>query len=754
MATYSLPPILGYSYPAFVNSVLLPIEYPIDFNTRPGTNVRFEYKIIHNESNELKTGFSTTQYVNGDQFWPVAITIPANEFSSAGIYKIQLRFYVSADDYSEWSSICYTKKLSKAPEVEISELNYEGDTTPCIVQDSPTFTGIYKSEEEEPLEYRFSLYYATNDYNLISTTGWKKHISGQNYHYGRFPVLLENHHNYNIIYEVKTVNNFQPTLSIARAFRTDFFHIQDDIGLSITSGKDYDNGVVNVQIKSNQVFAGNLMLRRASEKTNYQNWEDLQYLQILNEQPSISYNDFTVEHGVRYRYGIQVIDQENGVESRSNLMKSRDRDTNELYTMAEFEDIFLVSNNEQIKIKFNPKVSNLKRNLLEQKQDTIGNQYPYIMKNGHSNYFSFSLGGLISYFADAKNSVLFRNKTQANEKEMDLLNERTTNLTDRNIYNERQYREKIERFLTNGEAKLFKSPTEGNILVYLMQVSLTPNDILGRMIYSFTSTAYEIGAITDTETLLKHKIFNKGQWIAVENMPSVLRPIDSGYAQSRARAANSNYRRLAVISGENIIDTLNDILKTENANNPCTPRIINFQSISIFAVDKNMKLKINESENDQIFEITVEEGLELPQGCLQIDSIVSKEDGYIDIQGLAIQKFESNIVYTRTATIDPRMVSITNIGQCITTIQEDFDLVAWATIHYRLEKFASFSYLKLRAYPGKEFTVTVDGNDYEVYSNQDRYFTEQIRECSIKLPEGVNEIGFYADFIYNGYIYK
>jgi hypothetical protein len=60
MTTYSLPPILGYSYPAFVSSVLLPVQYPIDFNTRPGTNVRFEYKIIHNESNELKTGFSTT----------------------------------------------------------------------------------------------------------------------------------------------------------------------------------------------------------------------------------------------------------------------------------------------------------------------------------------------------------------------------------------------------------------------------------------------------------------------------------------------------------------------------------------------------------------------------------------------------------------------------------------------------------------------------------------------------------------------
>jgi hypothetical protein len=49
-----------------------------------------------------------------------------------------------------------------------------------------------------------------------------------------------------------------------------------------------------------------------------------------------------------------------------------------------------------------------------------------------------------------------------------MLDMRTTNLNDVNIYNERQYREKIEQFLTNGKAKLFKSPTEGNMLVYLM----------------------------------------------------------------------------------------------------------------------------------------------------------------------------------------------------------------------------------------------------------------------------------------------
>ena len=47
-------------------------------------------------------------------------------------------------------------------------------------------------------------------------------------------------------------------------------------------------------------------------------------------------------------------------------------------------------------------------------------------------------------------------------------------------------------FLTDGEVKLFRSETEGNVLVRLMNVSFTPNQALGRMVYSFSATAYEI----------------------------------------------------------------------------------------------------------------------------------------------------------------------------------------------------------------------------------------------------------------------
>jgi hypothetical protein len=47
-------------------------------------------------------------------------------------------------------------------------------------------------------------------------------------------------------------------------------------------------------------------------------------------------------------------------------------------------------------------------------------------------------------------------------------------------------------WLTNGKPKLFRSPGEGNYIVRLMNTSLTPNDTVGRMLHTFSTTAYEI----------------------------------------------------------------------------------------------------------------------------------------------------------------------------------------------------------------------------------------------------------------------
>jgi hypothetical protein len=82
---------------------------------------------------------------------------------------------------------------------------------------------------------------------------------------------------------------------------------------------------------------------------------------------------------------------------------------------------------------------------------------------------------------------------------------RTTNLTNYNIIAERKFREKVLNWLNDGKPKLFRSMTEGTFIVRLMNVSLSPNDTVGRMIWTFSATAYEIDENT-YDNLKKHKL--------------------------------------------------------------------------------------------------------------------------------------------------------------------------------------------------------------------------------------------------------
>jgi hypothetical protein len=83
----------------------------------------------------------------------------------------------------------------------------------------------------------------------------------------------------------------------------------------------------------------------------------------------------------------------------------------------------------------------------------------------------------------------------------------STDLISENVYIERKVREKIESWLNDFTYKLYKSPTEGNIVIGLMNISLTPKQELGRMIYEFSATAYEL-AENNLDTLKSLNIIN------------------------------------------------------------------------------------------------------------------------------------------------------------------------------------------------------------------------------------------------------
>jgi len=147
--------------------------------------------------------------------------------------------------------------------------------------------------------------------------------------------------------------------------------------------------------------------------------------------------------------------------------------------------MFLFDGKRQLKIKFNPAVSSFKNDILESKIDTIGGKYPFIFRNGVVNYKEFPISGLISYFMD--DQEYFIKKSDLGSLEFE-----TTDLVSDNIRAERLFKLEVMNWLTNGEPKLFRSATEGNYLIRLLNTSLSPNTVVGRMLHTFQGTAYEI----------------------------------------------------------------------------------------------------------------------------------------------------------------------------------------------------------------------------------------------------------------------
>ena len=169
---------------------------------------------------------------------------------------------------------------------------------------------------------------------------------------------------------------------------------------------------------------------------------------------------------------------------------------------VDYEDMYLQDISKTLCVKFNPKVSFFKTTLQESKQDSIGGKYPFFYRNGNLGYKEFSINGLISYHMDENEEFMTQEQLGLSAAAP------THNLTGYNIVAERKFRNAVLDWLNNGEVKLFKSPTEGMYLVRLMNISLSPEDKLGRMIYSFSATAYEVDEI-NYETLLKHKLISK-----------------------------------------------------------------------------------------------------------------------------------------------------------------------------------------------------------------------------------------------------
>lgn len=231
-----------------------------------------------------------------------------------------------------------------------------------------------------------------------------------------------------------------------------------------------------------------IIIRRTSSLTNFSLWDQVASFSIRDENISeLTWYDYTAEPGVWYKY--QFIKQ--GHQGDTIVLITNANSP----VMLDTEDIFLGAGGEELIVKFDPSISNMTNKVAESIVDTIGSQYPFIRKNGNVNYKTFSLSGTISYFMDVQHNVFNGSRQDIYGSTAGLYNQYND---DHRIgmYNdmifERHFRDKVIKFLQSNNIKLFRSLTEGNMLVKLSNITFAPNQTLGRMIYNFSCTAYEV----------------------------------------------------------------------------------------------------------------------------------------------------------------------------------------------------------------------------------------------------------------------
>lgn len=499
MSTTKLyPPVINGTIPAFYGSS---ITVPFEENKTVSANTPLALKIKTVQSNRLiGTFFSSTNTFD--------LKDSVNLLNEGQYYKVQLAYYTEENEKEVpgfYSTVSVTKYTTK-PNVEILKNS-----------DGVSYFGIYSQVNgditEKVYSYQFDL--KDNKGNIIETSGEQLHNSSfdtENYEsIDSFTLTreLEKNQMYYLTYKVTTINGLEVTSAATQIFRSESVDSnllgKADLAVSL----NYEDGYIDVSLKKpegvekEEAVVGHFYLLRASSEDNYKSWDEVLNFVLSGQQPSRHlWKDMTVKQGVSYKYAVQ---QYNEHQLRTNKIESET-----IY--ADFEHAFLFDGDRQLKIKFDPKVSSFKNTVLEQKVDTIGSKYPFIFKNGNVRYKEFSVAGLISLLSDENNLFFdlgtddeeFRQTSPA-EKGLAVSPIRTTQLTSKNIYNERNFKLEALEWLTNGEPKLFRSPVEGNYIVRLLNVSLSPNDTLGRMLHTFSATAYEV-AEYNYDNLSKYEI--------------------------------------------------------------------------------------------------------------------------------------------------------------------------------------------------------------------------------------------------------
>ena len=513
------PPLVDTYMPAFINTDSCRIYFSItSFNNIASIgHVQLTVRYLDNNQSALNPNLWKSEIkVCPKNYDSVTVGIPdeyrnyitldpndmnGGAFSIGQTYQAQLRFSGSelanpsftvdpgltwfnsnSSYFSEWSRPCLLKATS---DPTITLINVDAGTGVFTGVDAGygimTFVGRYiNTDITEPLKSLTMQLYAADGAALLEVSSLiypdtiylNTGSSRADFHY-RFNTALINGTSYKIKIIATTFNGLVDTSVLINVVAT--ISAATLAGLTMVPTIDNDNGYLSLNVTTSISASGDLLIRRSDHYSNFTHWEDVHLEKAVTGLLNKTFIDYTAESGVLYKYWVS-----------GNTLASP--------VMLDYDSIFLLGpNNQQLKIDLNPNLSSFKYTVSDTKVETLGSKYPFIRRNGDMYYKEGSIAGLISVESD-ENHLFMSNSTLYDGFDSAYAAYNTSNniAPHRDFIKEKKYRDKVLSFLYDGKVKLYKSNTEGNILVRLLDISLTPDVSLGRLIFSFSATITEV----------------------------------------------------------------------------------------------------------------------------------------------------------------------------------------------------------------------------------------------------------------------
>lgn len=224
--------------------------------------------------------------------------------------------------------------------------------------------------------------------------------------------------------------------------------------------------------------------------------------------------DYFVENGNYYRYALQPIT----ADGRKGPI------TTFFDTVSTYEGFWLLGEEDmQFSFIYDGKIQTINHNKSEAVIETISGKYPFIVSSAELDYRSFTFSGKLTYEQDVHRLLVSPTYSESISPEPTIpinfveiaygdeaLLNRKNDLEEMGEFEysmvlQRLWREKILDWLKDGKPKILKSEAEGNILVRITDVQVTPIPSLYGLVADFSCKMTEVGDVRES-TLKKFKL--------------------------------------------------------------------------------------------------------------------------------------------------------------------------------------------------------------------------------------------------------